>query len=349
MKFIHCADLHLDSKMESSFPAKLARKRRAELIQTFQRLIAYAEDNGADAVIIAGDFFDSGLTRAVREVLARMGKSRVRFYCLSGNHDEGLAFGDLPSNVYTFSEDWTYYEEGNVTIAGAARFDEGSAQRLALAADRVNLVALHGELTQGRSGEYRINLASLAGKNIDYLALGHYHSYQTGRIDSRGIYAYSGCPEGRGFDECGEKGFVLLETDQGVKATFVPFASSLLHDVKVSLDESVTTLEGVEDRVEEAVWGMEEGDFVRLDFIGDRNSALVLHTDYFSETYLAERFRFVKAVDHTRLAIDADDFRGDVSLKGEFVRLVRGSDLPRDRQDRILECGIRALLGEDVI
>ena len=50
--------------------------------------------------------------------------------------------------------------------------------------------------------------------NIDYLALGHIHSYKCHKLDKRGVYCYSGCLEGRGFDECGDKGFVLLETEE---------------------------------------------------------------------------------------------------------------------------------------
>ena len=38
-------------------------------------------------------------------------------------------------------------------------------------------------------------------------------SYSTGEIDERGKYAYSGCLEGRGFDETGDKGFVLIDVN----------------------------------------------------------------------------------------------------------------------------------------
>ena len=65
----------------------------------------------------------------------------------------------------------------------------------------------------------------LKEKNIDYLALGHIHEYSQGQIDLRGKYAYSGCLEGRGFDELGEKGFILIDVSDGVvgigKSAFV--------------------------------------------------------------------------------------------------------------------------------
>ena len=57
MKFIHCADLHLNSYMES-LPLEISHKRREEVLRTFEKMCEYAVINGVTAVIIAGDFFD---------------------------------------------------------------------------------------------------------------------------------------------------------------------------------------------------------------------------------------------------------------------------------------------------
>ena len=64
---------------------------------------------------------------------------------------------------------------------------------------------LHGEVG---TGSKKININKLRNKNIDYLALGHIHSYQTGIIEEDKVYAYCGCLEPRGFDELNEKGFI---------------------------------------------------------------------------------------------------------------------------------------------
>ena len=58
MKIIHCADLHLDSNMTSNLSREQAKQRKAELLATFERMIAYAKDNFVKAVIIAGDLYD---------------------------------------------------------------------------------------------------------------------------------------------------------------------------------------------------------------------------------------------------------------------------------------------------
>lgn len=81
-----------------------------------------------------------------------------------------------------------------------------------------------------------INLSLLKNKGINYLALGHIHTYSEQPLDSEGIYCYSGCLEGRGFDECGPKGFVLLTVESGhLEHEFVPFSCRQLHRIPVDI------------------------------------------------------------------------------------------------------------------
>ena len=63
-------------------------------------------------------------------------------------------------------------------------------------------------ITNMQELQSKIEVYELKNKNIDYLALGHVHKYKMEKLDNRGIYCYSGCLEGRGFDECGDKGCV---------------------------------------------------------------------------------------------------------------------------------------------
>ena len=58
MKLIHCADLHLDSRMSTHLGDAAARERRQELLGTWLRLVAYAEQHQVRAILIAGDLFD---------------------------------------------------------------------------------------------------------------------------------------------------------------------------------------------------------------------------------------------------------------------------------------------------
>jgi DNA repair exonuclease SbcCD nuclease subunit len=131
MKLIHCADLHLDSKLHTHLDRDRAKLRRDELLRNFERLAQYASENGVEAVLIAGDLFDrdnvSALTRnTVLSVIEA--NPQIRFYYLRGNHDLGDclantgsdAGGALP-NLFLFGNRWkTFYEgkEGLIAITG---------------------------------------------------------------------------------------------------------------------------------------------------------------------------------------------------------------------------------------
>ena len=74
MKIIHCADLHLDSKLSANLDKNKAKERRNELLSTFIRMTEFAEENGVKAVLIAGDMFDTAVVslaarRAVYDVI----------------------------------------------------------------------------------------------------------------------------------------------------------------------------------------------------------------------------------------------------------------------------------------
>ena len=95
---------------------------------------------------------------------------------------------------------------------------------------------LHGMASEYGGGADGIALRDFRDKGIDYLALGHIHSYQQEQLDDRGIWCYSGCLEGRGFDECGPKGYVKLEIEDGhVQSEFVPCACRTLHEDQTRL------------------------------------------------------------------------------------------------------------------
>ena len=59
MKIIHCADMHLDSKMTANLTKEQARERKGEILRTFSKMVEYAKNHQVSAIIIAGDMFDT--------------------------------------------------------------------------------------------------------------------------------------------------------------------------------------------------------------------------------------------------------------------------------------------------
>ena len=92
MKIIHCADIHLDSKMSANLTKEKARERKTELLTTFQNMVTYGAEQGVAAIIIAGDLFDTkNVSATARNVVKDLiqGHPKIAFYYLQGNHDEG--------------------------------------------------------------------------------------------------------------------------------------------------------------------------------------------------------------------------------------------------------------------
>ena len=353
MKFIHCSDLHLDSKMEQHLTAAQARERNAECCATFARLVRYAAEQQVTAVLIAGDMFDTERASAQTAgfVLDQIRNTpQVDFLYLRGNHDECVFDGmEKPENFKTFGDRWSYHRYEDAVIAGLELNDEnwGSMyDTLALEKGDTNIVMLHGqESTQ--PGEELIALPLLRGKGIDYLALGHIHSYRCEKLDLDSLWCYCGCLEGRGFDECGEKGFVLLDVEAGaVKHTFVPFARRLLQEVAVDIT-GLTAVTEILQAAEAASEGISSDSLVKFTLTG--HYTLETQKDpAFLKKMLEGRFYHLRIKDESRLKIERETYEHDVSLKGEFIRLVMASDKTEEEKEQIICCGIRALSGEEV-
>lgn len=362
MKIIHCADLHLDSKMTANLSKEQAKERRIEILRTFTRMVDYAKNNNVKAILIAGDLFDtrnvSAMARnTVRDVMIQ--NPEIDFLYLKGNHDNDNFLSkleEMPENLYLFDDEWTTYAYENITISGLELNERNRAtayNSLVLDHDTFNIVMMHGQLAGYRNKDKVevISLDDLKNKNIDYLALGHIHGFHMNKMDNRGIYCYPGCLEGRGFDECEQKGFVLLDIDmKTLKANvkFVPMGYRTLYTLRVNVTGANTTQE-VAVRINKA---MKESQYasssmVKIVLYGDVDVECEMDTDFLEEQF-SDYYYYIKIVDETKLLVNYKDYEGDISLKGEFVRLVSESDLSEEEKSMIIRAGILALQGEEI-
>ena len=123
MKILHCADLHLDSRMSTNLNTELRKKRKAEILNTYQRMIEYAVKEKIEAILIAGDLFDTNAVSrtAMSAVFNSIVKNPgIQFYYLKGNHDVRsflASMEEVPTNLHLFSDTWKSY----VLCAGAHR------------------------------------------------------------------------------------------------------------------------------------------------------------------------------------------------------------------------------------
>lgn len=354
MRIIHTSDIHLDSPLTSRLPQTQVRERRRELLSGFGRLVEEAKALSVEAIIIAGDLFDSerASRRALDTALGIIEEAKdITFFYLQGNHEGDALITSaraMPENLKVFGREWTYFDIENLTVAGRNDICENMFDGLSLSPERKNIVVLHGERRERSAYPDSIGIREAAGKNIDYLALGHYHSYSAEAIDDRGAAVYSGTPEGRGFDEVGEKGYTLLSTDgDRIIYSFRPFAKRRLHIVPLELDGAVRTAE-IGERAERALRNIPSSDIVRLELCGRYFPTLWKDTDALTREW-EHKFYYFEIKDSSKIAINPDDYRHDMSLKGEFIRTVsRDPSLDEETKEKIIACGINALMGEDL-
>ncbi len=356
MKIIHTGDIHLGSPLRG-LPTDKAKLRQAEIVDGFRRLCMYTRENNVQAVLIAGDLFDAQTSSSLRaDVLAAVKNAApVCFFYVSGNHDKNALAGEnLPQNLYLFSKNhgWYSYElPENVTVTGIdacnLRADAYAAMRLL--PDQFNIVVLHGDVSRSQGAD-SISLQQLQNKNIDYLALGHIHipMMNAERLDGRGRYRYCGCLEGRGFDECGKRGFFLLNVRDGrlVDEQFVSLAKRdvVLCRADISACKSYYDVETAALSVLSAV---KRENIVKLVLIGSHEMGLHKDVSLLSAR-LSQQFFHVKVVDESRVRIDYERYKNDLSERGEFVREVGRYNLTEEDRAEILDVGLKALAGEEI-
>lgn len=360
MKIIHTADLHLESKMESNLTKDQAAKRRSELIDAFEAIVEYGAKEKVEAILISGDMFDKASVRktAIKTVFDIIKNNPdIRFMYLKGNHDCGTFDNylstDTPENMYLFSSDyWQSYDVGEVVITGREINDSNSSSLysdLVLDVAKCNIVMLHGQESNydGTDKTHTINIKSLKNKYVDYLALGHIHKYKLDKLDERGIYCYPGCPEPRGFDECGEKGFVLLNIENGqIDTEFISLQKRMFAEKDIEITPDMD-MQAVIKKVDEAVADIPSKDLLKLVLTGFTDFDRDIDTERIYDKF-SDRFYFLKVYDKTKAHIDYNIYTYDRSLKGSFVRLVQKLDLTDEKKSDIIETGIRAIMGEEL-
>lgn len=345
MKIIHAADIHLGSKLDSKFSKTISDQRKVEVRNTFKRLVEYANKNSISLIMLSGDIFDSNTpVKKDKDFFYNVIKNNpnITFLYLKGNHDVSNTNVETYDNLKVFSSSWQSYQFNNIVISGIELDDSNMSSfysTLTLNENNVNIVMLHG---QTGSSNKDINLLKLRNKNIDYLALGHIHSYSTGKIDDRAIYVYSGCLEPRGFDELNEKGFVEIEIiDNKLTHKFVSFSQRVIKEEQVDIslmDEAYDISEKIKKEI-----NINLNNIYRFKLIGETDIDV---SDMLEdiEQYLKDQAYFINVVDKTSKVFDIHKYDYDLSLKGEFVRTVyQNEDYTEEEKIKIISLGLKAL------
>lgn len=366
MKIIHCADVHLDSKMSRHLTKEQAKERRNEILNTFGQMVKYASKNDVSAIIIAGDLFDTSVISVTTRNYVRdliVNNPKIEFYYLQGNHDVDnflINLQEVPENLKMFKRHWkTFNVAGSdkVKISGielSPKNQNDLYDTLELDIKDYNIVVMHGKAQPNKVADDvdSIGIEKLRNKSIDYLALGHYHTYREENIDDRGVYCYPGCLEGRGFDEYGQHGFVLIDIDEKkmtAKRELIDIAERTVYSLNVDVTGCYTTTDAI-NKVTEAVSATKANSksLVKVTLVGEVALKTEINTNLIEKNF-ADSFYVFKTEDKTKTIINYEEFTFDETLKGEFVRnVLKAPDIAEEDKPKIIRYGIQALTGEEI-
>ncbi|MBL7573496.1 metallophosphoesterase family protein [Staphylococcus saccharolyticus] len=233
VKFIHCADLHLDSpfKSKSYLSPSIFEDVQKSAYESFKNIVDLALKQEVDFIIIAGDLFDNEnrTLRAevfLKEQFERLRKEQIFVYVGHGNHDPltSKISTNWPNNVSVFSNQVETYQaitkDGEtIYIHGFSYQNDASyenkidAYPSSQGQKGIHIGVLHGTYSKSKAKDRytEFRLEDLNSRLYHYWALGHIHERE--QLSDMPVINYPGNIQGRHFNELGEKGCLLVEGD----------------------------------------------------------------------------------------------------------------------------------------
>lgn len=268
MKFIHAADLHLDSPFLglTGLPSSLLATVRQSTFTAATKVFDQALAQQVDFILLAGDLFD----RAEQSVAAqaylfqqfdRLDQAQIPVIVSFGNHDyladqhQTVAY---PKNVTVLgsqvtTKTLTLADGETVAISGFSYPQRWVASDPlpdfpVHAATDWHIGMLHGAVATGSDDHYApFTVDELLSKRYDYWALGHIHHRQT--LNQQPPILYAGNTQGRAINETGAKGAYLVTSDHGhLQPQF--FSTATIEWATATLDAAnLTTLTALGTRL----------------------------------------------------------------------------------------------------
>lgn len=219
---------------------------------------------------------------------------------------------------------------------------------------RINILAAHADITSPVSRYAPITQSDLVHARFDYAALGHIHAYDGVHEAGNGYYAYCGCLEGRGFDEVGEKGALLLTVSKengrlALESEFVPISKRIYVDDMLDITGSnsgAEILSRIRSHIERC--GYNDRHAVRLSLKGFLPPSLRVFPRYL-ESELGGVF-MIKIKDDTMPLYESESLGEDPSIRGAYYEQLRpllegGDGETRELAAMALRYGLIALEG----
>ena len=368
IKVLHCADLHFDTPFKE-LSKEVSDVSKNELLEVFKNIIDLSINENVEVLLIAGDVFDNLTVNKntlffISDQIKRI--KDIKVFISPGNHDpynekSFYSMINWPENVYIFKGDMEFKEvkELNLIVWGAGfrnnYENETLLRKVNVDNDKINIMLLHGEITSANSkNKYNpIYISDIYESNIDYIALGHRHKFSG--ILKAGIttYAYSGCPQGRGFDEAGEKGVIVGEIYKGgTDLKFFPMYKRKY----ITREIDITDTNNYDEVVFKVLSQLNNEEiyqnFYKIILKGEIKEHFNLNEKLLIEK-LKDKFYYIKIINNTSIEVNLEELSRDYSVKGKFIakifeKLKCASDDEKAILELALKIGIQCLSEDEV-
>lgn len=249
LRFIHCADLHLDSPPPGVTSHAVPFREASR--QALTSIVNTCLEQEVHCLLIAGDLYDRDLQDSAplvffNQQMQRLAEAQIPVFLIKGNHDAAnrAIGGLLAPNVHAFLPQTPQTEMRalgghQVAVHGwsYAREDETDFRISSYpqaVADAINIGLLHTALEP--TGPYApCRPADLFAKGYDYWALGHAHVQKEFRQDGC-LIVNPGMPQGRAIDETGVKGAYMVEITPGHPPQGQFFQTSSIEWARIEID-----------------------------------------------------------------------------------------------------------------
>jgi exonuclease SbcD len=354
-KFIHAADIHLDSPLRGleSYPGAPAERLRIATREAFDRVIDLCLEERVDFLIVAGDLFDAAVkdfnaALAAAAQLRRLNQANIAVYLILGNHDsreEMSRHVPWPANVTLFDHKRPHTVQHPtlpVALHGMSYPKREVTENLVASypapiAGCFNIGVLHTNADgNSQHAAYAPCLVEeLVAKGYSYWALGHVHDFAI--LHVLPYVVYSGNTQGRHARETGPKGCLLVAVDEHGEVREVEFRETdfvrwFRETIPLLLDsDEDAVLDATRNHLREIV-AVADGRLaaVRLEFTGQCAMHAQLAKDAsrqqlvtnlralasdFGDDVWIEKIKF-----HTQSPLDLDALRERQDLIGQLLR-----------------------------
>lgn len=357
VRFVHAADLHLDSPFagfSASAPAHVAATLRDATFDVYDAIIELCLNEHVDALLVAGDIYDAS-DKSLRAQLhflrglERLSAAGIRSFVCHGNHDplDGWEAGfPVPATCHRFTGEIEAVpldpaDPGRAMVYGYSyprqRVHENIARRFKRnddAAFAIGLLHCNVGSNPNHDPYAPCTVEDLAATRIDYWALGHVHTRQELRAAGPAI-VYPGNPQGRHPVETGPRGVYLVDVAPGGRPSLTFHALDRVRWTVIPID--IAPFEhapALRNAIERAVGGaLDQADGRPIVYRIELAGRGALHADICRDSYLddlrdevnrewagQQQFAWCDRIEnHTRPVFDREQARAGGDFLAELL------------------------------